>query len=79
MRWSLRRGGEASLCHPVIRCLHLSAHAAPVVDKRALTRRVTPDGSEQLALFRLCFVGRCSPFFSFLFGRRAGLFPSNKA
>lgn len=48
--WSLRRGREASLCRPVIRCLHLPAHTAPVVHKRALTRRVTPDGSKQLAL-----------------------------
>lgn len=54
-------------------CISARTHTQlpPLVDKRALTRRVTPDGSEQLVIAPSppsCFVGRCSPpfFFSLL-------------
>lgn len=81
IRWSLRRGGEASR-RPVIRCLHLSAHAALVIDKRALShtpcdaRRQRTSRSSSSACVLLAGV---PPFFSFLSGCRGGLFPFNKA
>lgn len=71
-----RRGSiSLSCCHspPASLCAHSSGRRSTC----SLTRRVTPDGSEQLARApppALCWPV-FPPFFSFLSARRAGLFP----
>lgn len=77
-----RRGSiSLSCCHspPASLCAHSSGRRSTC----SLTRRVTPDGSEQLARApppALCWPV-FPPFFSFLSARRAGLSPPspNKA
>lgn len=52
----MRREREASLCRPVIHCLHLPEHTAPLVHRPA--RPIVANSS--LWLLCMCFVGRCS-------------------
>lgn len=73
IKWSPHRGREAYHCVVLLFAAcsrtHTSAHS------RVLTRRVFDGNNHVFA----CFVGRYSPIFSFVAGRRAGLFPCKQS